>query len=223
MTPSPWRASRTVFRTALRPTRSETWCWRALGTATENNATPATTTAIRLVTAHSGMCAVLTTYRIKPIAATRSKTRWAKTVPRSVGHVPSRSGSFRLRTATRASSPIRPGRTAFANSPIEKAENTSENRGCGSGIAWVITVRQAIARTRTESRFSPTAAATQRDRKSTRLNSSHVKITYDAFCLKKKNPDDRVQPVAAELDVRPHGSAGRIERPDGFAELVFFV
>src|SRR5690606_41541122 len=30
-------------------------------------------------------------------------------------------------------------------------------------------------------------AATLRDRKSTRLNSSHVKISYAVFCLKKKN------------------------------------
>src|SRR5207302_9110281 len=30
------------------------------------------------------------------------------------------------------------------------------------------------------------AAATTRDRKSTRLNSSHVKISYAVFCLKKK-------------------------------------
>src|SRR5690606_40676447 len=29
-------------------------------------------------------------------------------------------------------------------------------------------------------------AARQRDRKSTRLNSSHVKISYAVFCLKKK-------------------------------------
>src|SRR5690606_42001392 len=29
-----------------------------------------------------------------------------------------------------------------------------------------------------------------RDRKSTRLNSSHVKISYAVFCLKKKNKDD---------------------------------
>src|SRR5439155_19724941 len=28
----------------------------------------------------------------------------------------------------------------------------------------------------------------QRDRKSTRLNSSHVAISYAVFCLKKKNP-----------------------------------
>src|SRR5690554_7315553 len=29
----------------------------------------------------------------------------------------------------------------------------------------------------------------QRDRKSTRLNSSHVRISYAVFCLKKKNND----------------------------------
>src|SRR5690606_40856342 len=31
------------------------------------------------------------------------------------------------------------------------------------------------------------------DRKSTRLNSSHVKISYAVFCLKKKNKHDRRQ------------------------------
>src|SRR5690625_6203591 len=33
---------------------------------------------------------------------------------------------------------------------------------------------------------SPTARALGRDRKSTRLNSSHVAISYAVFCLKKK-------------------------------------
>src|SRR5690606_39735161 len=32
--------------------------------------------------------------------------------------------------------------------------------------------------------------AAELDRKSTRLNSSHVKITYAVFCLKKKKNDD---------------------------------
>src|SRR5690606_41372745 len=32
-------------------------------------------------------------------------------------------------------------------------------------------------------------AAQARDRKSTRLNSSHVKISYAVFCLKKKNKE----------------------------------
>src|SRR5436309_4240839 len=34
------------------------------------------------------------------------------------------------------------------------------------------------------------ARAPARDRKSTRLNSSHVKISYAVFCLKKKNATD---------------------------------
>src|SRR5690606_41991164 len=38
----------------------------------------------------------------------------------------------------------------------------------------------------TRSRCSSPAARTYTDRKSTRLNSSHVKISYDVFCLKKK-------------------------------------
>src|SRR5690606_40981961 len=33
----------------------------------------------------------------------------------------------------------------------------------------------------------PGAAAARSDRKSTRLNSSHVKISYAVFCLKKKH------------------------------------
>src|SRR5436309_11893450 len=33
------------------------------------------------------------------------------------------------------------------------------------------------------------------DRKSTRLNSSHVKISYAVFCLKKKNRSELVFPV----------------------------
>src|SRR5436309_14921404 len=34
--------------------------------------------------------------------------------------------------------------------------------------------------------IQPDLQATDRDRKSTRLNSSHVKISYAVFCLKKK-------------------------------------
>src|SRR3989442_3823961 len=33
---------------------------------------------------------------------------------------------------------------------------------------------------------APTVPANRRDRKSTRLNSSHVRISYAVFCLKKK-------------------------------------
>src|SRR5437773_6081490 len=33
---------------------------------------------------------------------------------------------------------------------------------------------------------TPSADSTERDRKSTRLNSSHITISYAVFCLKKK-------------------------------------
>src|SRR5690625_5354057 len=44
------------------------------------------------------------------------------------------------------------------------------------------TAARAAARTRAWS-----GLGTRRDRKSTRLNSSHVAISYAVFCLKKKN------------------------------------
>src|SRR2546421_8656162 len=42
----------------------------------------------------------------------------------------------------------------------------------------------------------PSPSSPPRDRKSTRLNSSHDQISYAVFCLKKKkSQDDVVQPV----------------------------
>src|SRR5256885_8397285 len=49
-------------------------------------------------------------------------------------------------------------------------------------------------------------AATRRDRKSTRLNSSHLVISYAVFCLKKKTAHPEVHPppdlVPSALDLR---------------------
>src|SRR5204863_9124803 len=41
-------------------------------------------------------------------------------------------------------------------------------------------------------RRSPTRRGRARDRKSTRLNSSHVEISYAVFCLKKKKKNDAI-------------------------------
>src|SRR5690554_7727002 len=38
----------------------------------------------------------------------------------------------------------------------------------------------------------------RKDRKSTRLNSSHVRISYAVFCLKKKNNIPLAQPITAQ-------------------------
>src|SRR2546429_4478647 len=43
-----------------------------------------------------------------------------------------------------------------------------------------------------------------RDRKSTRLNSSHGYISYAVFCLKKKNKNERPQPDAVHLPRAAH-------------------
>src|SRR5476649_2975912 len=40
----------------------------------------------------------------------------------------------------------------------------------------------------------------QKDRKSTRLNSSHTGISYAVFCLKKKNAANQVVSVGADID-----------------------
>src|SRR5438067_9792852 len=47
--------------------------------------------------------------------------------------------------------------------------------------------RTSCGRWRPSRRCSAAAGRTVRDRKSTRLNSSHVSISYAVFCLKKKN------------------------------------
>src|SRR3989442_3207349 len=59
------------------------------------------------------------------------------------------------------------------------------------------------------------------DRKSTRLNSSHVRISYAVFCLKKKNhplpapdapPSLSIVPVVMDARQRPH-RALRVQHP----------
>src|SRR5436305_15113095 len=49
-------------------------------------------------------------------------------------------------------------------------------------------------------RYSNKRADEKRDRKSTRLNSSHVRISYAVFCLKKKNEIYQGDTVTVQLD-----------------------
>src|SRR5436305_3895400 len=50
-----------------------------------------------------------------------------------------------------------------------------------------------LAETREAGADAAEFAGLGKDRKSTRLNSSHVRISYAVFCLKKKKPD-RISP-----------------------------
>src|SRR5690606_39826934 len=70
--------------------------------------------------------------------------------------------------------PRGPARLLQGRDPAEQRRQLRRRRHLGAPLAR----RRLITRRREGLR--------QRDRKSTRLNSSHVKISYAAFCLKKK-------------------------------------
>src|SRR3712207_7162098 len=58
-------------------------------------------------------------------------------------------------------------------------------RAGGGGLPDRTATRRRRGR-RAQAHRLPPAAARRRDRKSTRLNSSHANISYAVFCLKKK-------------------------------------
>src|SRR3989442_9896284 len=60
-----------------------------------------------------------------------------------------------------------------------------------------VTSRSATTHRGLESAFGGSARSRSADRKSTRLNSSHVRISYAVFCLKKEEH-------TSELQSRPH-------------------
>src|SRR5207249_9942982 len=60
----------------------------------------------------------------------------------------------------------------------------------GRSGAMVSSVERSIRLLLVMRNFLPHTLTSLRDRKSTRLNSSHVSISYAVFCLKKKNQHD---------------------------------
>src|SRR5437773_2156723 len=73
--------------------------------------------------------------------------------------------------------PISPPREA----PHPRCTGTSRYRGRGARYRSAAKPRGSLRCTRGD--------APARDRKSTRLNSSHITISYAVFCLKKKKPN----------------------------------
>src|SRR5271157_5159167 len=60
-----------------------------------------------------------------------------------------------------------------------------------------------------------------RDRKSTRLNSSHVRISYAVFCLKKKNARERPQSTSSRVALHGHHQvSGGLESVGDVVEVV---
>src|SRR2546426_8301260 len=84
--------------------------------------------------------------------------------------------------------------TLFRSSTLRP---TSGGRGRASGGAATTRRPTRVSRTRATSR-----AVSSLDRKSTRLNSSHLVISYAVFCLKKKKQHSPPRTRAAPLGER---------------------
>src|SRR5256885_5360422 len=71
------------------------------------------------------------------------------------------------------------------NQSRQSTEQQSQNRGRpGRGQSGQVQIRFPRDQARTDKRYRHPSQ--KRDRKSTRLNSSHLVISYAVFCLKKK-------------------------------------
>src|SRR5256885_9783046 len=55
---------------------------------------------------------------------------------------------------------------------------------------------------------------TTTDRKSTRLNSSHLVISYAVFCLKKKNFNNEALPVLLHAEETPWETTPAVQLPE---------
>src|SRR3712207_9087921 len=66
-------------------------------------------------------------------------------------------------------------------------------RGGRAGAARASARRRSRSPEATGARASGSGSCERRDRKSTRLNSSHANISYAVFCLKKKKQYQKVQ------------------------------
>ena len=116
---------------------------------------------------------------------------------------PAAAGMRRVSTATRASSPIRPGSTAFAKRPTQNAENTSRKLGCGGGSACV-DHRPPGERARDD------REQVERDRDDDPLHSTRRERVADV----RSSPGPRHQSSATDAGERARARARRA-RPGG--------
>src|SRR3989442_4340701 len=97
----------------------------------------------------------------------------------------------------------RPSRVNVAADPETLARGRASNVFTGASRVQSVAVRTSpesalAAASSTRTYGSSAINGSTKDRKSTRLNSSHVRISYAVFCLQKKNQDKR-QPIRIQL------------------------
>src|SRR2546426_1537159 len=79
--------------------------------------------------------------------------------------------------------------------PVARESSAARDRG---SLPDSLPPQGAVARLPRFLRHPRHRRRLDRDRKSTRLNSSHLVISYAVFCLKKKNRDPHLHPVIPE-------------------------
>src|SRR2546426_6101010 len=81
-----------------------------------------------------------------------------------------------------------PRSTLFPYTTLFRSQNPSHTHAAGGTYTVTLTVTDNQGASGTTSKSVTVAAPNQQptDRKSTRLNSSHLVISYAVFCLKKK-------------------------------------
>src|SRR2546426_4695371 len=83
-----------------------------------------------------------------------------------------------------------PRSTLFPYTTLFRSAYRRAARGAGDAVQGGSHRVRAIALHRKHRRHVPAACEPEQDRKSTRLNSSHLVISYAVFCLKKKKKED---------------------------------
>src|SRR5207249_9685332 len=93
-------------------------------------------------------------------------------------------------------SPLFPYTTLFRSQPFQNSDEYVRSEFVASINNWVrlvgttvacLTLLSVAVRAARSLRIEKDQKTLDSDRKSTRLNSSHVSISYAVFCLKKKN------------------------------------
>src|SRR5438874_8937504 len=91
-----------------------------------------------------------------------------------------------------------PYTTLFRSPRASSAADTGEPARTAAAARRAPAPRPIIARQESGSASRPTSTI---DRKSTRLNSSHVEISYAVFCLKKKKRKKNIHQKHRQIDM----------------------
>src|SRR3712207_9538174 len=80
-----------------------------------------------------------------------------------------------------------PRSTLFPYTTLFRSRNVIDGQQRMMTLQLFLDAAHDVAEEIGDEQARPFAMLTQKDRKSTRLNSSHANISYAVFCLKKKN------------------------------------